>query len=125
VVLSKVDYVLSVSQSRPPSEEKMERLLARLENLQKETRDKSRAPDRRGAEALDDVLCCSAEKVYGSYEKVGIDALRWAVLQAAGLQCDENGRKLSVNVNIVSPERDITHWSPHSASRSTSDNFNS
>lgn len=125
LVLSKVDYVLSVSQSRPPSEEKMERLLAKLEILQKETRDKSRAPNGRGAEALDDVLCCSAEKVYDSHEKIGIDALRWAVLQAVGLQCDENGRKLSVNINIVSPERDITHWSPHPALHTTPDSINS
>jgi len=103
----------------------MERLLAKLEILQKETRDKSRAPNGRGAEALDDVLCCSAEKVYDSHEKIGIDALRWAVLQAVGLQCDENGRKLSVNINIVSPERDITHWSPHPALHTTPDSINS
>lgn len=47
-----------------------------------------------GLSALGDVLGCSAEVAWprGNGEKMGINELRWAVLQAVGLDCDENGR---------------------------------
>lgn len=49
-----------------------------------------------------DVLACSAEAAWpvGSGRKVGVENLRWAVLSAAGLDCDEDGVRRAMEVNV-------------------------
>ena len=45
--------------------------------------------------SLGDILSCSAEKRLEEHgekrERIGIDAIRWAMLSACGLECDEHG----------------------------------
>jgi len=94
LVLSKVDKIV-YPRSIPPSADVLERHLARLRGIFTEVREKMRSQGMRGGGALDDILCCSSEKSLGGH-KLGIDGLRWAILQATGLQCDVNGNRRSV-----------------------------
>lgn len=112
VVLSKVDKIVNIERGKPLSETKAESFLAKLEKTYGSIREKVRREDTRGAGVLDDILCTSTTKSLEKGGCIGVDALRWSVLQAAGLQCDENGRRTAVNADVVSRERDITRWSP-------------
>jgi len=49
-----------------------------------------------------DVLTCSAEKAWpvGGPRKMGVENLRWAVLGAAGLDCDEHGHRRVMQVDV-------------------------
>jgi hypothetical protein len=48
-----------------------------------------------GRDVRDDILCCSSEKSLdersGWRSKLGVDELRWAILNASGLESDEMG----------------------------------
>jgi GTP-binding protein len=114
VVLSKVDKIVNIERGKSIGETKIENLLKKLEKTYDVIREKVRPEGERGAGAgvLDDILCTSTLKSLERGEWIGVDALRWAVLQAAGLQCDENGRRTTVNVDVVSGERDVASWSP-------------
>lgn len=54
-----------------------------------------------------DVLTCSAEKAWpaGSGKKIGLDNLRWAVLAAAGLDCDADGKRTGLKLHVQQPQR--------------------
>lgn len=59
-----------------------------------------------GQTALCDILVTIAEKNMAADWRLGIDSLRFAVLQAAGLDCDEHGRKRSAPaLNLAATER--------------------
>jgi GTP-binding protein len=114
LLLSKVDKIV-YPRAIPPSADALERYLARLQEIFKEVRVKVRIQGTRGGCALDDILCCSSEKSLDGHRKLGIDGLRWAILQATGLQCDVNGNRQSVDIDFVaadSKDRDIIRWSP-------------
>ena len=114
VVLSKVDKILH-PRAKPPSAETLDRYLARLREICQQVREKVRPQGARGVSALDDILCCSSETSLEGGRKLGIDGLRWAILQAAGLQCDVYGNRHSVDVDLQvtdSEDRDIIRWSP-------------
>lgn len=99
VVLSKVDKLLWPS-TRLPSPEKMEANLVRLRELCEAVREKVQPRDLRGPVALGEILTCSAEKAVEQGKKLGVDGLRWAVLQAAGLECDEHGRRRKLDADL-------------------------
>ena len=114
LVLSKVDKIV-YPEATTPSADALERYLARLQGIFEEVRENIRSREARGGCALDDILCCSAEKSLGGRRTLGIDGLRWAILQAAGMQCDINGNRPSVDVDLLvanSKDRDIIRWSP-------------
>lgn len=114
VVVSKVDKVGKVLGEKVLGEEKLERCYRELERVYERVREKVMPEGMRVGYALDDILATSSAKRLAKGEFVGIDGLRWAILQATGLQCDENGRRRSINVEVRedSGERDIERWSP-------------
>ena len=68
-----------------------------------------------------DVLAASAEKQikglqgWGGGAKIGIEAVRWAVLKACGLDCDEQGnRRILEGLEIQEAEEDgkVVAWKP-------------
>lgn len=56
-----------------------------------------------GFGGVEDVFATSAETNWppGSAKRLGIEELRWAVLKAVGLECDELGRRRIVDVDVV------------------------
>lgn len=80
---------------------------------------KKRQADATAALALTaDVLTASAEKAWplGSGRKIGVENLRWAVLGAAGLDCDEDGYRRVMRL-------EAEHWDDedeHASTASTS-----
>ncbi|KAF1984192.1 P-loop containing nucleoside triphosphate hydrolase protein [Aulographum hederae CBS 113979] len=85
IILSKADKIL-YSGSKTPSPEKLERKQKELEETMGYIR-KVIQPTHQGAgaAALGEIIACSAEKTVENYKKLGIDGVRWAVLQATGL----------------------------------------
>lgn len=69
---------------------RLEDLHRRLENVAA----KGQAGGERRMCALGDVLGCTAKVIWpwNSNKRPGIEGLRWAVLQAVGLDCDEDGK---------------------------------
>jgi GTP-binding protein len=60
-------------------------------------REKVLPKGKRGSAVLSDIICCSSEKSLDKGRMLGMDEVRWAVLQAAGLQCDVSGKKKVVD----------------------------
>jgi GTP-binding protein len=113
LVLSKVDKIV-YPRTTPPSADALEGYLARLQGIFEEVRQKIRSHGAKGGGALDDILCCSSEKSLEGRRKLGIDGLRWAILQAAGLHCDVNGNRQSIGVDFLAADSDgdTIRWSP-------------
>ncbi|KAH7036814.1 P-loop containing nucleoside triphosphate hydrolase protein, partial [Macrophomina phaseolina] len=92
VVLSKADKLV-LRKLRTNSREKLKNGLAKLEEAQATLRAQllEREKNGRGLPALGDILAVSSMKaVRGAalenFDKLGINGLRWAILQAAGLE---------------------------------------
>ena len=92
VVLSKVDKLLW-SGSKAPSAGKLELKTGALRKICKEVGSKVDAEAGDGRSAITDILCCSAEKSLTGHRKIGVDEIRWAVLRACGMDCDEFGQR--------------------------------
>jgi GTP-binding protein len=79
IVMSKVDKLVHPG-SKPPGPQKLETLREAFDD---------------GRDVRDDILCCSSEKSLdersGWRSKLGVDELRWAILNASGLESDEMG----------------------------------
>ena len=121
VVLSKADKILFPTKGNP-SVERMERHLGKLRELQEKIKSVVQPRYERGSIALGEILACSAEKVI-ERKRLGIDGVRWAVLQAAGLGCDGKGKKTAVDVDFLEMpkvlqresevvQEDLTSWKP-------------
>jgi len=53
------------------------------------------------------VLCCCAEKGLGGGRMLGVDEVRWEVLKACGMDCDEGGQRRQYSLedlNILEDE---------------------
>lgn len=96
VVLSKVDKLLYPT-SKLPTAGKLSGGLQKLRETCEKVRAKLREAYDDGRPVTDDILCVSAEKSLDEKSrfssKLGIDELRWAILNAAGLEGDEKGAR--------------------------------
>jgi len=121
VVLSKADKILFPTKGNP-NVEKMERHLEKLREMQEKVKNVVQPRYERGSVALGEILACSAEKIVES-KRLGIDGVRWAVLQAAGMGCDERGKKMVVDVDFLempkvqqreteTAQEALTSWKP-------------
>ncbi|GAB7364015.1 hypothetical protein MBLNU230_g4573t1 [Neophaeotheca triangularis] len=110
VLLSKADKLL-YSGPKEPSPRKLSNGLLSLREVcsgVKQTLD-GEAEAQGGRGGLGDILCCSAEKsleVRGRKEKLGVDEIRWAVLSACGLECDDQGHLRSAEAPFVQQDDD-------------------
>lgn len=90
IILSKIDKLL-YPDPKPPSPQKLHNKLLRLHSIIDNLKQELEQPNA-------EILCVSAEKelpVEGMPRggRLGVDAVRWAVLRACGLECDEKGNK--------------------------------
>ncbi|KAM0716404.1 hypothetical protein Q7P37_007849 [Cladosporium fusiforme] len=94
VVMSKVDKLLHPT-SKVPGPQRLGNALAKLSKARDDVRAELKDAFNDGRDVSDDILCCSAEKSLdersGWRSKLGVDELRWAVLNACGLESDETG----------------------------------
>ncbi|KAL4942671.1 hypothetical protein BDV06DRAFT_157965 [Aspergillus oleicola] len=85
IILSKVDKLLSKKTLKPssvPSAQKLSELRTTLENLRPLIQPIGR---NEGPGALGEILTCSADTSLGNGEFLGVSAVRWAIVSAAGL----------------------------------------
>lgn len=94
IVMSKVDKLIHPG-SKPPGPQKLENCLLKLKVACDDVRSTLRAAFNDGRDVRDDILCCSSEKSLdersGWRSKLGVDELRWAILNSSGLESDEAG----------------------------------
>jgi GTP-binding protein len=94
IVMSKVDKLIHPG-SKPPGPQKLENCLIKLKVACDDVRTTLREAFDDGRDVRDDILCCSSEKSLdersGWRSKLGVDELRWAILNASGLESDEMG----------------------------------
>ncbi|KAK5114409.1 hypothetical protein LTR85_010231 [Meristemomyces frigidus] len=111
VVLSKVDKLLYPG-AKPPGPVRLSNNLLKLKDLCASIRHRLNEEAGDGRKHALDILCCSAEKGLDErnrHRKLGVDEVRWAVLSACGLECDEQGQRKKMwvqDVNIVEKEED-------------------
>ncbi|KAI9806053.1 MAG: GTP-binding protein [Piccolia ochrophora] len=85
IILSKVDELLAPHATRPPSQEAFERNLAKLRVVFDTLREAVQPRDQRGPSALGEIVSCSAVRgLEAGKGKMGVAAVRWAVLKAVG-----------------------------------------
>ena len=95
IVLSKVDKLL-YSHSKAPGSQKLHNRLLKIQDLCSSIRQRLDVEAGDGRRGTADILCCSAEKSLDEskgHRKLGVDEVRWAVLSACGMECDELGQK--------------------------------
>ncbi|GAB7333531.1 hypothetical protein MBLNU13_g05109t1 [Cladosporium sp. NU13] len=94
IVMSKVDKLLHPG-AKPPGPAKLENCIMKLRVACDDVRSVLREAFDDGRDVRDDILCCSSEKSLdeksGWRAKLGVDELRWAILNACGLEVDEKG----------------------------------
>jgi GTP-binding protein len=59
----------------------------------------------RGVSALGEVLACSSEKTMFHRERMGVDGVRWAVLQATGQEADKRGLPIKLDLSVADGEK--------------------
>lgn len=92
IILSKTDKIIYRT-SNAPGPEKLQQRIEQLHEKTDKVREKVAPKGKRGNAVLNDIICCSSEKSLDKGRMLGMDEVRWAVLQATGLQCDVNGKK--------------------------------
>jgi GTP-binding protein len=98
VILSKVDKVLFTG-SRMPSQAALEARFSELRRAMESVKQVVQPDKEDDGGAVGDVISCSSEK-WIEGKRLGIDAVRFAMLQAAGLQYQRKV-KLAVPVEVV------------------------
>ncbi|KAI5194490.1 hypothetical protein E4T39_08654 [Aureobasidium subglaciale] len=121
IILSKVDRIVMVD-SKSPGAEKLTRLVKKLDKVYEEVEEQLKSLDLGQRQKKRDVLAASAEKQikglqgWGGGAKIGIEAVRWAVLKACGLDCDEQGnRRVVEGLEMLGEEEEdekIVAWKP-------------
>ncbi|MCJ1314652.1 hypothetical protein MMC25_008334, partial [Agyrium rufum] len=107
IVLSKVDFVLGLEKGKVPGTEKVERKAMELGSLVEAMRGVIR-PERsryEGMGAVEEVLACSTRVKGRGGVGLGVDNLRWVVLQATGLSWE--GSKLRKEDVVVSLPKEM------------------
>jgi GTP-binding protein len=100
LVLSKVDKILHPG-SKAPAPRSLNNRLLKLKGVCAGIQARLDEEAGMGAGSMQDMLCTSAEKGLEAGNKgrrLGIDELRWAVLAACGLECDEMGQRRKAQV---------------------------
>ncbi|TID15362.1 uncharacterized protein E2P81_ATG08426 [Venturia nashicola] len=92
IILSKSDKLIYPT-ANTPSPGKLQQHMEKLHQITEKVREKVVPKGKRGNAVLNDIVCCSSAKTLDRGRMIGMDEVRWAVLQAAGLQCDVSGRK--------------------------------
>ena len=111
LVLSKIDYVVMPRSRKSPN---WDTLNTTFGNLHRDARgfysELKQRQRQIGTEASDDILATSSEKVWPpqSGKRLGIEALRWGILEATGLDSDAEGRRRELDFNILADEGDIS-----------------
>ncbi|KAH0344370.1 hypothetical protein KCU83_g8374, partial [Aureobasidium melanogenum] len=121
IILSKVDRIV-MTDSKVPGPEKLTRQVAKLDKIYQEVEEQLSTLDEGKRRKKRDVLAASAEKQikglqgWGGGAKIGIEAVRWAVLKACGLDCDEQGNRRSLQGFELQVEEyedeEIVAWKP-------------
>lgn len=96
VIFSKVDKVLSKKRKQGKTGASTV-MVERLQNMLQDVRPTVQ-PDPRiseGPGALGEILTCSAETTVGPGRMLGIDAIRWSILSAAGIDGSLEGGRLA------------------------------
>jgi len=101
VVLAKVDRVLFQG-SRQPSQGALETRFSELRRTVEEVKDVLQPDSEDDEGAVGELIACSSEKWVGG-KRLGVDAVRFAMLQAAGLEYRPKS-KLAAPTEIVSHE---------------------
>ena len=94
VILSKVDKLL-LDGSKIPGPQKLSNRLEKLQGLCNKMRSRLDEEAGDGRQAMIDILCCSSEHSFqeSGHRKIGIDEIRWAALNACGMESDSLGQK--------------------------------
>ncbi|KAF2434609.1 hypothetical protein EJ08DRAFT_581919 [Tothia fuscella] len=100
IILSKVDKIL-YPRAKKPTPEKLHDNILRLRAICEEVRTRVQPTGNRNSIVLSDILCCSSEKSVDRGRKMGLDELRWALLQAAGSESTESGKKREVDKGLL------------------------
>jgi GTP-binding protein len=110
VILSKVDKIV-MTDSHSPSAEKLTRMVKKLDKVYEQVEADFRKLDQGSRPKKRDILAASAEKQlkrlqgWGGGVKIGVDAVRWAVLKSCGLDCDDQGnRRVVQDIEIQGEE---------------------
>jgi GTP-binding protein len=121
IILSKVDRIV-MTDSKVPGAEKLGRQVAKLDKIYEEVEEQLGSLDQGKRRKKRDVLAASAEKQikglqgWGGGAKIGIEAVRWAVLKACGLDCDEQGNRRVVESYQIQDEEEgdeeVVAWRP-------------
>ncbi|CAD0109169.1 unnamed protein product [Aureobasidium uvarum] len=121
IILSKVDRIV-MTDSKVPGAEKLTRNVGKLDRIYQEVEEQLATLDEGKRKKKRDVLAASAEKQikglqgWGGGAKIGIEAVRWAVLKACGLDCDEQGnRRIVEGLEIQDEEEgdeEVVAWRP-------------
>ncbi|TVY68704.1 putative GTP-binding protein EngB [Lachnellula suecica] len=98
IVMSKADKVLFPG-NRPPSPGALEHRLSQLRGTMENVRDAVQPNPEDDLNAFGEVIACSSEK-WIEGKRMGIDAVRFAMLQAAGLELKQKPR-LAKPVEII------------------------
>ncbi|KAK4545833.1 hypothetical protein LTR36_002397 [Oleoguttula mirabilis] len=112
VVLSKVDKLLYPG-AKPPGAQRLSNGLLKLKELCGSIRQRLNEEAGDGRKHALDILCCSAEKGLDErnrHRKLGVDEVRWAVLTACGLECDEQGQRKKMwapDVHVLEEDDDV------------------
>ncbi|KAK3642883.1 hypothetical protein LTR56_010480 [Elasticomyces elasticus] len=116
IILSKVDKLLYPS-AKPPGPQRLSNGLLKVRDLctgiRRHLDQEAVKAGHRGRDTLLDILCCSSEKGLDEknrHRKLGIDEVRWAVLSACGLECDEQGNRkkmLMRDIKILEDDEDL------------------
>ncbi|TKA34108.1 hypothetical protein B0A50_00088 [Salinomyces thailandicus] len=101
VVLSKVDKVVYPKGAKGMSPGRVEAGLGRLREVCGDVRERINQEAGDGRSHLMDILCASSEKGLDKanrHSRLGVDEVRWAVLSACGLECDDQGQRRSMSL---------------------------
>ncbi|KAF1813898.1 hypothetical protein P152DRAFT_414370 [Eremomyces bilateralis CBS 781.70] len=107
IVLSKVDRLLPPGRNSWFGDNTSEALTTDLRKkitmVQEQVRELQDGPG--GMKAMDDILACSAMTAGPKGQFLGMAGVRWAALQASGLDCDDSGNVRTVDFDVVKPDK--------------------
>lgn len=123
IILTKADMLLfgfGRDSAKSPEKHNLQSRVDKLKKVQEAVHEHI-TKENDGQAALADVLTVSAGPQpggKGAGPKVGVNGVRWAVLQAVGLECDHHGRRVVHDSTSIVEERDDADALPEELSQS-------